>query len=151
MKNLIIYIILFIPFIIISVFYKYDPVYYESLIKPFFTLPNILFNLIWLANYLLITYSVHEIFKRNNLLRNLDYTYVLLFNYLSIFTFLLMFFNLKSPFFGFIMSIIVLISSVLLYRETKKIKQNVSFYLIPYLIMNVYSVILSGFVFFMNF
>ena len=66
-------------------------------------------------------------------------------------TFPLFFFTLKSPFLGFIDTLIVFISSIYLYLETKNINKKASYYLIPYILYNTYALILSLTVYFMNF
>ena len=79
-----------------------------------------------------------------------NYTKSLIINYFSnqIFTFL--FFVVKSPFIALIDTIIVLISSLFLYFNTKELDKKASVLLIPYIIWNIFATILITSIFFMN-
>ena len=86
-----------------------------------------------------------------NILKNNDYLYILLTNYISNELFIYFFFKLMSPFLGLAITIIVGLTSYFLYLETKKISKKASYYLIPYVIYSIYAFILMISIYFMNF
>ena len=125
--------------------------FYENLTLPSFALPGYLISYIWIIIYILITISIYTTTNKENIFKNKDYFYVLLTNYLANQSFPLVFFYLMSPFLGFVMTTIVFISSIYLFVETYKINKKGSYFLIPYIIYNLYAFILSLTVYIMNF
>ena len=89
--------------------------------------------------------------KQINIFKNKDYLYILITNYLSNQLFMYFFFYLMSPFLGFIITIIISLSTIFLYLETKKISKKSSYYLIPYIIYTTYALVLMSTIYFINF
>ena len=131
--------------------FRYDEVFYSLLNIPNFALSPDYISISWFILYILISISIFLVIKSINIFRNYDYLYVLITNYLANQLFPFMFFSLKSPFFGFIMTAITFISSIFLYIETKRINLKASYFLIPYIVYNIYALILSISVYIMNF
>ncbi len=131
----------FLPWFLSNILFKVDTNFYETINKPFFTPPALVFVIIWPILYFLIALALY---KNKNKNKNITFYKSLVINYFSnqIYTFL--FFNIKSPFIAFIDSIIVFISSLFLYNETK------NKYLILYIIWNLFITILSLTIYFMN-
>lgn len=129
----------FLPWFLSNILFKVDTNFYETINKPFFAPPALVFVIIWPILYFLIALALY---KNKN--KNITFYKSLVINYFSnqIYTFL--FFNIKSPFIAFIDSIIVFISSLFLYNETK------NKYLILYIIWNLFITILSLTIYFMN-
>ena len=100
---------------------------------------------------MLITISLYKISKTEKIVGNNDLFYVLITNYLANQLFLYGFFNLKSPFLGFILTTITMVSSIFLFLEIKKLNKNASYYLIPYIVYSIYALILSLNIYIMNF
>ena len=71
------------------------------------------------------------------------YKKVLLINYLSNQLFTILFFNLENLFLSFVDTVIVFMSSLYLYEATYNYDKSVSKYLIPYIIWNLFALILS--------
>ena len=93
------------------------------------------------------------IFNNNQLfLNNKDKNYLkaLIINYFSNQIFSFLFFTLKSPFLALIDTIIVLISSLYLYLESKKDNQTSANLLIPYIIWNTFATILIISIYLLN-
>lgn len=151
MKKIIIYLCFLLPWFIGGILFKYNPTFYEQLNIPFFALPGYIISICWFILYILIAFSIYKVYKQGNIIKNRDYLYVLLTNYLANMTFGLFFFTLQSPFLGFIDTIIVLISSIYLYLETKNINKKASYYILPYIIYCIYASVLSLTIFIMNF
>lgn len=151
MKKIFLYLSFLLPWFIGGLIFGYNEAFYSSLNIPVFALPGKTISIIWVILYILISYSIYLTYKSNNVFKNHDYLYVLLTNYLANMTFPYFFFSLKSPFFGFISTVIVLVSSIFLFIETKNISKKASYFLIPYLVYNIYAFILSFATYIMNF
>lgn len=150
-KNVLLFILILLPWFIGGLIFSYNPTFYENLNIPSFALPGSIISFIWLFMYILISISIYLIHKNNNIFKNKDYFYVLLTNYLANQLFSFLFFYLMSPFFGFVITTIVFISSIYLFIETRKLSLKASYFLIPYVIYNLYAFILSLTVYIMNF
>ena len=150
MKKILRFLIIILPWFISSILFRNDSVYYKNLSKPFFAPPGFLFGIIWPILYILIAISIYKIFQNNNFSDTKDYNKALIINYFSNQVFSFFFFTIKSPFFALLDTIIVFISSLFLYYETKELDNKASKFLIPYLIWNAFACILIISVFFMN-
>ena len=138
-KNVVRFLMYLLPWFISSIIFRVDTSFYDSINKPFFAPPGIIFPIVWTILYILIAIGLY-----NNKNKNIEYYKSLIINYFSnqIYTFL--FFVIKSPFIAFIDTLVVLISSLFLYNETK------SKWFIPYVIWNVFATILSLSVYLLN-
>ena len=138
-KNVVKFLICLLPWFLSSLIFRTDTSFYDSIKKPFFAPPGIVFPIVWTVLYILIAIGLY-----NNKNKSIEYYKSLIINYFSnqIFTFL--FFTIKSPFIAFIDTLVVLISSLFLYNETK------SKWFIPYIIWNIFATILSLSVYLLN-
>ena len=138
-KNVVRFLMYLLPWFISSIIFRVDTSFYDSINKPFFAPPGIILPIVWTILYILIAIGLY-----NNKNKSIEYYKSLIINYFSnqIYTFL--FFVIKSPFIAFIDTLVVLISSLFLYNETK------SKWFIPYIIWNVFATILSLSVYLLN-
>ena len=150
MKRVLRFLLILIPWFIGGILFRSDSIYYKSLNKPFFAPPGFLFGIIWPILYILIAASIYKIFKNNSFSETHEYNKSLIINYFSNQVFSFLFFIIKSPFLALIDTLIVLISSLFLYCETKELDENASKYLIPYIVWNIFASILIISIFFMN-
>ena len=150
-KDILLFIIILFFWLISGLLFRIDFDYYSLLKLPSFALSGKLISIIWFIIYILTTISIIIVSKRTNILKNNDYLYILLTNYLSNQLFLFFFFKLMSPFLGFAITTIVTLSTIFLYIETKKISKKSSYFLIPYCLYGIYAFILMASVYFMNF
>ena len=133
------YLLFLLPWFISSILFRVDKNYYLSLRLPFFAPSPVIFAIVWPILYILIAYSIYKTYKdRNNV-----YTISLIFNYIFNQLYTFFFFVLKNNFLGLIDSIIVLVTSIVLFIEIKKIDKNKSYFLIPYILWNIFAFILS--------
>ncbi len=138
-KKIFSYLLFLLPWFISSILFKVDKNYYLSLRLPFFAPSPVIFAIVWPVLYILIAYSIYKTYKdRNNI-----YTISLIFNYIFNQLYTFFFFVLKNNFLGLIDSIIVLVTSIVLFIEIKKIDKNKSYFLIPYILWNIFAFILS--------
>lgn len=145
-KKILTFILYLLPWFIGALLFPTDKFYYTNLDKPFFAPPPIIFGIIWPILYLLITISIYKVLNKSNN----NYKTTLIVNYISNQLFSLFFFTLKNNSLALIDTIIVLISSIYLYRETKKIDTKSTKYLIPYILWNIFATILITSIFIMN-
>lgn len=131
--------------------FKVNNDYYSLLKLPFFTLNGKIISIVWFIIYILITISIYKVIKKIDIFKNKDYFYMLLTNYFANQLFMYFFFYLMSPFLGFIITIVISLSTIFLYLETKKISKKSSYYLIPYIIYSTYALILMSTIYFINF
>lgn len=151
MKKIFYFIFILLLWLLGSLLFKYDPVYYELLKTPPYVINPTLNSIIWIILYFTIAASIIVVKSKRNIIGNNDYFFILIINYLANMIFPLMFYNLKSPFLGFIMNTIVLISTFYLLLESKKIDKRSFYVLIPYFIYTIYLFIISLSIWIMNF
>ena len=151
MKNKVFFTFVLVLWLLGGLIFKYDSSYYELLNVPDFFINPTINSFISIIVYFLITYSITNIKKDTRILENNDYFFILIINYLANMIFPLMFYNLRSPLLGFIMNLIVLISTYYLLIETKKLNRKSYYFLIPYLVFSIYSFITSLFIWILNF
>ena len=150
-KDIISFIIILFPWLISGILFPYNKEFYEALKIPSFALPGVVIGITWLVLYVLISISIYIISKKINILKNNDYLYILITNYLANQLFSFAFFYLMSPFLAFVMTAITFISSIFFFIETKEINKKASYFLIPYVIFSGYALIVSLSVYIMNF
>ena len=151
LKDSLLFIGILLLWLLGGLLFKFNSSYYNLLKLPSFALPPKVISIIWFIIYILITISIFKVSKITNILKNNDYLYILLTNYISNQLFLYFFFNLMSPFLGLAITITIFLSSIFLYIETKNISKKASYFLIPYIVYNSYALILMMSVYFMNF
>lgn len=150
-KDILLFIGILFLWLLSGLLFKVNNDYYSLLKLPFFVLSGKFISIIWFIIYILITISIIKIIKKTNIFKNKDYLYMLITNYLANQLFMYFFFYLMSPFLGFIITIIISLSTIFLYLETKKISKASSYYLIPYIIYSTYALILMTSIYFINF
>jgi tryptophan-rich sensory protein len=79
-----------------------------------------------------------------------DYNIALIVNYIvnQLYTFL--FFSLNNLFLSFVDTVLIVITAINLYDETKKLDEKASKFLIPYILFSIFACILSATIYFMN-
>lgn len=145
-KKIIKYLLCLLPWFISSLLFKIDTTYYQNLNLPFFAPHKVIFPIIWTILYILISISIFQTIKKTTS----NYKIYLFINYFSNQLFTLCFFTIKNNFLSFSDSLIVFISSLYLYVETKNLNNKASNYLIPYIIWNLFATILSITIYFLN-
>lgn len=145
-KKIGIYLLYLIPWFLSAIFIPSNTSYYKNLNLPFFAPPPLIFPIIWTILYILIAYSIFLVRKNTTT----NYKIYLTINYIANQLFTICFFNLKNNFLALTDTIIVLISSLYLYIETKSLKEKAAWYLIPYILWNIFALILIFTIYFMN-
>lgn len=150
MKKIVKFLLILIPWFISGLIFKSNPYFYNTINKPSFAPNTTIFSIIWPILYLLISISIYRILERKKLRDIPSYTKSLLINYFSNQVFTFLFFTVKSPFIAFIDTLIILISSLFLYEESKKIDKISSYLLVPYILWNLFATILIISIYFLN-
>ena len=145
-RKVLLYLICLLPWFLGGFLFKSDSNYYYSLTLPFFAPQPFVFAIVWPILYLLIAYSIYQVVP----LKTSNYKIYLFINYVANQLYSFCFFTLKNNFLSFVDVLIVLISSMYLYVETKSLSQKDSKYLIPYIIWNVFALVLSFSIYVMN-
>ena len=145
------FLLILLPWLISGILFPYNKSFYEGLNIPSIALPGKVIGITWLILYILISISIYIVSKNINILKNRDYLYVLITNYLGNQLFSFAFFYLMSPFLAFVMTSITFISSIFLFIETININKKASYFLIPYIVFSSYALIVSLSVYIMNF
>ena len=145
MKKIVKFILILLPWFIGGFVFKSDQIFYKSLNKPAFAPAGFIFGIVWTILYILIAISIFKIKNKSK-----EYLKTLVINYFSNQVFNFFFFTIKSPFIALIDTIIVLISSLYLYIESKKDNNTSAYLLIPYILWNIFATILIISIYIMN-
>ena len=150
MKKILKFVIILIPWFLSAILFKTDKTFYKNINKPFFAPAPIIFPIVWTILYILLAISIYLIYKDNKFSETKNYNKTLIINYISNQAFQFFFFTIKSPFLALIDTIIVFVSSLYLYYESKKLNKTSSKLIIPYIVWNGFASILILSIFFMN-
>ena len=145
-RKVLLYLFCLIPWFLSIFLFRSDAVYYESLTLPFFAPKPFIFGIVWTILYFLIAYSIFLVIT----VSTSNYRIYLTINYFANQLFTFCFFTLHDLFLSLVDTIIVLISSMYLYVETRSMNKKASYYLVPYILWNVFALILIFFVFIKN-
>ena len=145
-KKFLVHLLFLLPWFISNLIFKIDTTYYQSLDRPWFAPPPIIFGIVWPILYALIAYSVYKTWSNSNS----NYKIYLVINYIANQLYTLFFFVLKNNFLSLVDTIIILISSLYLYIETKNLNKEKEKYLIPYILWNIFALILVFTIFITN-
>lgn len=150
MKRFWTFVISFVPWLLSGFIFSSNFSYYKEINKPFFALPSQWFSIVWFTLYFLIAISITILVCNNYIKYEKDYKSSLIFNYIFNQLYLVLFFYFKSPFLGFVDCVLIFITSLFLYYESKELNNLSSKFLIPYTIFSGYAVVLSLAIYFMN-
>ncbi len=151
MKNIIYFAVSLLPWFLSGLIFSSYTDFFNTLNLPWFALPKSLYGIVWTILYILITISITKIYLNNDKKYIKGYTQALISNYIFNQLYLFFMFFLKNPFLGFVDSLIILITSLFLYYETKELDDKTSKFLLPYVFFNIYATILSLTIYFINF
>ena len=151
MKKFFKFIIILLPWFLSGLLFSSNiNSFFNELKLPFFALPENLYGIVWTILYILISISIYKIYTISSYKYTKDYNKALISNYIFNQLYLFFIFSLENTFLGFVSSIGILITSLLLYYETKEIDIKSSKYLLPYVFFNIYATILSFTIYLLN-
>lgn len=146
-KKLSFILFIFMMFNITLLLFPIDTGYLTTLKMPFYFNINF-YLLLWTIVIILICYSLFYIIL--NYKTNDNYNFVVIINYIFSQVFGLFFFYFNNIVISIIVISIVMISSMFIYLETKKIDKNLSFLTIPYWLFNIFNLIYLMIIFLLN-
>lgn len=149
MKKLCLFLIFFLPWYIGPFIFPIDLNYYHQLRFPFF-IPDILYPIVGTSIFLILAFLSTKIISTIGYSYSKEYLRSLFFSYCMYQLFFYFFFTMKSIFLGFTDSMILFISSLILYYETKEINPSLKHWLIPYLLLTIGSSMYLLITLFMN-
>ena len=138
MKKILLFLLFLFPWYLGTFFFPVDLSYYQLLRLPFYLSPSFFFWL-WTSIYVLLSFLSTCILQAIGYRDSKDYLRSLFFNYSVHQLFLYFFFSMKSLFLGFTDSMILFISTLILYYETKEINPRWKYFLLPYLLLVISS------------
>ena len=150
-KKIFLFILCLAPWFL-NLLFKIDYSYYDLIKLPVFAPPQKFYMIAWSIVYIGIAISIYKIvfdYKLKDIPNS--YKIVLLINYLLNQSYTLVFFNLKSNFLGFVICLLIFITTIVLYKETKNLKESSSKFLGPYLLLSLFGTILSLSIYLINF
>jgi translocator protein len=120
------------------------PTWYESLKKPFFSPPNLIFGPVWVSLYLLMGISLFVIWQRRKNNFQTKKGLILFFVQLILNAFWsVAFFGLKSPFLGLINIILLWFAIFFTIQHFVKISKIAALLLLPYILWVSFAVVLN--------
>jgi len=150
LKKILLFIICLLPWFLNNII-PVDYNYFNKIITPFFTPPQLFYPIAWTIIYILITittYSIITSYKYKDIPNS--YKITLFINYLFNQSYTLLFFGLKNNFLGFIACLGTFISSLFLYDETSLLNNKISKLLFPYILLSLFATILSLTIYLLN-
>ena len=145
MKKFLSWLIILLPWFISGIIFN-DTIFYKTIVKPSFAPPGIVFAIVWPILFILLATSIYRVKDK----ANSNYFKILIINYIFNQLYSYLFFSLHSIFLALIDTIFVLVSSIILFIETKKIDKTAAYLLIPYILWNIFATILSISIFILN-
>lgn len=140
------YLFYLIPWFISSILFSNNSNYYNNLNLPIYAINSSFFAIIWTIIYILVALSIFLVINKTNK----KYIITLIINFISNQLFTFFFFTIKNNFLALLDVLLVLISTVILFKETYKINKNASYLLIFYLLFNFYALALILGIIFLN-
>ena len=149
MRKILLFIISLLPWFL-NVLFMGNNSFYETINKPFFALPDFLYGIVWTILYILIAISIYMIYREYKFKNIKNYNIALISNYIFNQLYTIIFFRFQNLFLAFVDTVLILITSINLYDETKKLNEKASIFLIPDILFSIFACILSITIYFMN-
>ncbi len=132
-------VLLFLLYIIPARLAPFDETWYESLIKPGFTPPQIIYPIVWTLIFLCISVSVSLTLYTKTSESKRFYTSLLILNYFFIQMYPYIQFQLKDIYLALVDVFLVLITSFMLYLTGSTLNKKASYLLIPLILWAVFA------------
>lgn len=134
----------------LSTIFVLDTSFYQMIQLPHFAPKPLVFAIVWPILYLLIAISSYKIFTEYGKKDTKEYLHILIINYILNQLYPLLFFQIHSLFLSFVDTVALFISTLFLYYETKSLNKTSAKILLPYLFWNLFAMILSITIYFIN-
>lgn len=124
--------------------------FYKEINKPVFAPPGIVFSIVWTGLYTIQAYYITKIFYDYKTEDGKKLLTLLIINGVVNIIYMPVFFMLKSLFGGFIITLIVMVTLVLIVFKSKMMKVKEWYLQIPYLLWSIFAIILSISIYILN-
>lgn len=150
-KKIIFFICILAIFIVPGFLFGRSTDFYNELNKPSFAPPGILFSIVWSGLYVIQSYYITNIFfNYKNYDEGDKLLLLLVINGVLNIIYMPVFFVFKSIFGGFVITLLVLLSLILVILKSKKINVKEWYLEIPYCLWSIFALILSISLYMMN-
>ena len=146
LKNLFLFFLFFLLYIIPYFFIQQDLEFYKSLNK--INIPSIVFSIVWTILYSLLSVYLINVYK--TLHDNKRLLVYLIINYFSNVLYVLFFFQFKMLFLPFVMCCTSFLSILFVWMETILFNKKLSYLIIPNVVWSLFACVLSGYVLLFN-
>ena len=150
-KKILFFVVVLFIFLIPGFIFGKNTAFYQEINKPVFAPPGIVFSIVWTGLYVIQSYYITKVFfdyKADH-----DYKKLLLLlivNSIANIIYMPIFFSLKSLFGGFIITLIIMITNVLIIYKSKLMNIKEWYLQIPYLLWSIFALILSISIYLLN-
>lgn len=150
-KKILFFICVLAIFMVSGFIFGKDTDFYNEINKPVFAPKGIVFSIVWTGLYIIQAYYITYVYYKYKELQEGKKLIVLLFiNGILNILYMPVFFKLESLFGGFVISLLVLVSLMLIVIKSKHLKIKEWYLQLPYLIWSLFALILSISIYFMN-
>ena len=122
--------------------------WYNKLNKSKLTPPNYIFSIIWIILYIMLAVSFLTAYNKCNYL---CFPIILfLFQLVLNFSWTTVFFKFKNPIFAFIITLLIIFLTIMIYFKFLKINKLSAYFLMPYLLWLIFAAYLNFFIILYN-
>lgn len=152
-KKIVFFIIVLTIFVVPGFLFGSNTEFYEQINKPVFAPKGLIFAIVWPILYVIQSFFITKIYftyKENN---NKDYKkllILLIINGIINIMYMPIFFKFKSLFGGFVTTLLVMVSVILIIMKTKELKEKMWYLELPYLLWSTFALVLSISIYLMN-
>lgn len=150
-KKILFFIVVLAIFLVPGFIFGMNTDFYKEINKPSFAPPGIVFSVVWSGLYTIQAYFITKVYYNYfNDKEGKKLFWLLVINGVANILYMPIFFSLKSLFGGFIMSLIIFVTLVLIVYKAKLINVKEWYLEIPYLLWSIFALILSISIYLMN-
>ena len=140
MKKILGFLIILFLWFISSIIAPFNKSFYNSLNLPIYTPNKIVFIIVWPILYILLSISIYNTIKNEIINRN--YTLSLVLTYIFNQLYSIVFFYYNNLILSTIVTLCGLVSSIYFFNETYKLNKKNAYFIIPFILWNIFASIL---------
>lgn len=152
-KKVILFIAIFAVFVISGFIFLKDTSFYQEITKPSFAPTKTVFMIVWPILYLIQSFFIMKVvfyyFDRKDM-KTKKVMILLIINGILNILYSFVFFVLKSSFGGFVITLLVLVTLIMAINKAKEIRLKEWKLELPYLLWNIFALVLSICIYILN-